>query len=88
MLWPPTLKLFVLHVALLLSPPPASAAAPAHPAIAFPSLLKLTPPVGSSPVTVAVNVTLAPAATGLPELTSVVVVDGNEGPATPRLRAR
>jgi hypothetical protein len=36
--------------------------------------VKPTLPVGAVPVTVAVNVTLIPASTGLAELTSVVIV--------------
>jgi hypothetical protein len=52
---------------------PTSATAP-QPAIAVPASVKATAPVGDAPLTVAVNVTLAPATDGFGELASVVVV--------------
>ena len=54
-------------------PLPASATAEQPPIEVTPSL-KLTVPVGVVPVTVAVNVTLAPDVDGFNELASVVVV--------------
>ena len=54
-----------------------SATAP-HPTIVVAPSVKLTLPVGAAPVTVAVNVTLAPVGAGLRELDSVVVVGANE----------
>jgi hypothetical protein len=46
----------------------------AQPLIDVPPSLKFTLPVGAAPVTVAVNVTLAPTVDGLSELVSVVVL--------------
>ena len=63
----------VLHAAVLLLPLPASATA-LQPLIELLPSLKLTLPVGLLPVTVAVNVTFAPATDGLAELVNSVVV--------------
>ena len=68
-------KLLVQHVAVRVLPLPASATA-AQPAIDVAPSLKLTVPVGAVPVTVAVNVTLAPDVDGFSELASVVVRRG------------
>ena len=62
-----------MHTAVGALPPPESATA-AHPASALPPSLKLTFPVGATPVTVAVNTTLVPALAGFAELPSTVVV--------------
>ena len=45
-----------------------------HPEMFEPSLLNATVPVGLLPLTVAVNVTVAPAVDGFNELASVVVL--------------
>ena len=67
MLWVPAVRAEVEHVAVRVLPLPVSATAE-QPAIDVPPSLKLTLPVGATPVTVAVNVTLAPTVDGLPEL--------------------
>ena len=54
-------------------PLPASATA-LHAAIDTPPSVNMTVPVGAVPVTVAVNVTLAPTVDGFSELAIVVVV--------------
>jgi len=64
----------VLQLAVLLLPDPVSATALHPTSAALPSAAKLTLPVGFVPATVAVNVTLLPSVTGLPELVSVVLV--------------
>ena len=63
------------HVALraLPKPPPANGCA-AQPAIELAPSMKLTVPVGTLPLTVAVNVTVWPTLDGLSELATVVVV--------------
>jgi len=63
----------VVHCALRLLPEPPSDTA-VHPEIELPPSVKLTVPVGPNPFTVAVNVTLAPAAEGLTELVNAVVL--------------
>ena len=68
-----TLRLAVEHTAVRTLPLPPKAIAE-QPAIEMPPSLKLTLPVGAVPVTVAVNVTLAPDRDGFGELASVVVV--------------
>src|SRR5581483_5242397 len=72
MLCVPTAKLLVLHAAVLLLPLPPSETAE-QPLNVVPSLANATVPVGEEPVTVAVNVTLAPDSAGLPEVARVVV---------------
>src|SRR6266700_1849790 len=67
MLCAPTGSVLILQVAILLLPDPLSATAP-HPVSAVAFSVKLTFPVGTVPVTAAVNVTVVPAITGLPEL--------------------
>ena len=62
-------------------PIPLTVAA-AQPVMEVPPSLKFTLPVGAVPVTVAVNVTLAPAVDGLSELASVVVVGLPPGAVT------
>src|SRR2546429_247949 len=69
----PVLRLLVEHTAERVLPLPLRAIA-AQPAMELPPSVKLTLPVGLKPVTEAVNVTLVPAAEGLAELDSVVVV--------------
>ncbi len=74
MLCAPTLRLLVLQVAVLLLAAPAGNATALQPPIALPPSVKATLPVGAVPVTVAVNVTMAPISDGVPELESVVPV--------------
>ena len=69
MLWLPAVSADVAHVAL-----PALTACAVQPAMALPLLVNPTVPVGALPVTVAVNVTLAPTPDGLSELASVVLL--------------
>src|SRR2546427_428246 len=71
--WLPSAKLEVMQAAVRILPLPLSAAL-AHPAIVVPESAKLTVPVGAVPLTVAVNVMLAPTAEGLGVLASAVVV--------------
>ena len=73
MLWVPAVRADVAQVAVRVLPLPVRATAE-QPAIDVPPSLKLTLPVGATPVTVAVNVTLAPTVDGLPEVASVVDV--------------
>ena len=61
-----------MQAAVRVLPDPARLTA-VHPAMPMPSLVKATVPVGAVPVTDAVNVMLAPASAGLPEVASVVV---------------
>jgi hypothetical protein len=69
----PTPSPEVAQAAVRLLPLPVTATA-LHPLILAPLAVKAIVPVGALPVTVAVNVTLAPAVAGLSELASVVVV--------------
>ena len=69
MLWLPAVSAAVAQVAM-----PALTACAVQPAMAPPSLVKPTVPVGALPVTVAVNVTLTPNVDGLSELASVVLL--------------
>ena len=73
MLRVPTARLAVAQVAVRVLPPPARTT-PLQPAMDDPPSVKLTLPVGATPVTVAVNVTLAPEADGFEELARLVVV--------------
>jgi len=73
MLWPPTARALVVQLALRVLPVPLTADV-AQPEIEIPPSWKLTLPVGAVPVTVAVNVTLAPDVDGLSELVSAVVL--------------
>src|SRR5436190_10194720 len=73
MLWVPTLKPVVLQLAVLVLPLPLRLPAGQ---MALPPSVKVTLPVGLVPATVAVKVTLLPSVAGLPELVSVVVVEG------------
>src|SRR5438093_9601817 len=73
MLCTPAASALVAHEAVRVLPRPVTAA-DRQPAIDVAPSVKLTEPVGLVPVTVAVNVTLAPSADGLDELASVVVV--------------
>ncbi len=72
----PTPSVLVVQVAVRVLPVPDRLRAE-HPLIDVPPSRKLTVPVGAFPVTLAVSVTLAPAAAGLRELASAVVVLGN-----------
>jgi hypothetical protein len=74
MLRVPTARLAVVQVAVRTLPLPVRATA-LQPAMDNPPSLKLTLPVGATPVVVAVNVTLAPAVDGLSELASTVVLE-------------
>ncbi len=69
----------VVHAAVGVLPPPASAIA-VQPAIAAPLSANCTRPVGALPVTVAVSVTAAPNVAGLAELVTAVVVAARAGP--------
>lgn len=69
----PAVNALVAHCAVRVLPEPLSVIA-LQPAIAVPLSVKLTVPVGEVPVTLAVNVTLAPSADGLAELVNAVVV--------------
>src|ERR1700675_109178 len=82
MLWPPTARALVVQLAVRVLPAPLTADV-AQPEIEIPPSWKLTLPVGAVPVTVAVNVTLAPDVDGLSELVSPVVVGGKPGPLLP-----
>ena len=62
----------VVHTEVRVPPEPASATAP-HPEIVTPSLVNATAPVGALPATDAVNVTLVPLTTGVPDVATVVV---------------
>ena len=73
MLCVPTVRLLVVHAAIFEAEPAGSATA-LQPEIALPPSVNATLPVGADPVTVAVNVTPAPASDGLPELDSVVLL--------------
>ena len=72
MLCVPTLRLALLHVAVLVFAAPAGSATAVQPAIALPPSVKATLPVGAVPVTVAVKATLVPTTDGLAELATVV----------------
>ena len=80
MLWPPTVSAAVVQVALA-----ALTACAVQPGMAPPLFAKPKPtvPVAALPVTVAVNVTLAPSVDGFAELASAVVVGA--GPPPPLL---
>src|SRR6266576_1657121 len=81
----PAPRLVVLQVAVFaFAAPPVNATA-LQPPIEMPSAMKLTLPVGALPLTVAVNVTLAPSVDGLPELVTVVVVAVLAGAETERV---
>ncbi len=71
MLCVPAVSVDVVHVAVRVLPLPASATA-AQPTSDVAPSLKLMVPVGATPVTEAVNVTLAPNADGVPELARTV----------------
>ena len=73
MLCVPMARLDVMHAAVRELPLPVNATAE-QPEIDVPPSWKLTLPAGALPVTVAVNVKLAPAATGFAELPRFVVV--------------
>ena len=73
MLRVPAAREDVEQAAVRVLPLPVRATA-LQPVMDVPPLVKLTLPVGASPVTDAVNVTLAPATDGFAELASVVVV--------------
>ena len=73
MLCVPAARLLVLQAAVFVSPLPESATA-VQPLIALPPSVKATMPVGARPVTVAVNITLAPTVEGLRELDKAVLL--------------
>ena len=73
MLCVPVARALVAHCAVRVLPLPPSATAEQLAIEAAPSL-KFTVPVGELPVTVAVNVTLAPTVDGLSEVPSAVVL--------------
>ncbi|HEY2419679.1 MAG TPA: hypothetical protein VGH84_17315 [Steroidobacteraceae bacterium] len=72
----PAVKESLLQAALRVLPDPVSATE-LQPLSVVPRSAKATLPVGAVPLTVAVNVTGTPAADGLAELRSVVVVAAN-----------
>lgn len=80
MLCVPAGSVDVVQVALRVFPEPESDLAE-QPLMDAAPFVKLTVPVGADPVTFAVNVMLAPAAAGLVELASAVVVP--PGPPPP-----
>jgi hypothetical protein len=75
----PAANALLAHCAVRVLPEPLSVTAP-QPVTVLPASIKFTVPVGEVPVTLAVNVTLAPSAEGFTELVSVVVV-GLPGPS-------
>src|SRR5438477_439483 len=87
MLCVPVLKALLLQVAVRVLPTPLSATAP-QPVSVLPPSVKLTLPVGAFPLTLALNVTLAPTEAGLSELVSSVVLGVRPPASTPRLRFR
>jgi hypothetical protein len=68
-----TVSVLIVHAAVLLLPLPASATA-LQPVTEPPSAVKATEPVGPTPLTVAVNVTLTPPVDGFKELATPVVL--------------
>ena len=76
MLCVPTVSALVVQVAVRVLPVPESVRAE-QPLIDEPPAVKFTLPVGMEPVTVAVNVTVAPSDEGLSELASDVLVATN-----------
>jgi len=72
MAWVPVASDDVVQAAVRVSPDPARPTA-LHPEMPAPSLVNATAPLGALPVTDAVNVMLAPATTGLPEVARIVV---------------
>ena len=64
----------MLQVALLLLPLPVGSATALQPLSVVPSAVKPTLPVGALPVTVAVNVTLAPTVDGVKEVARPVLL--------------
>src|SRR5437660_11549420 len=73
MLCMPAANALDVHIAVRLLPLPANATAE-QPAIDVAPSLKLTVPVGFTPLTVAVKLTLAPTLEGFAELVSVFVL--------------
>ena len=72
MAWVPVASDEVVHTEIRVPPEPVRPTA-LHPEIATPSLVNATAPVGALPVTDAVNVTLVPVTTGVPDVATVVV---------------
>ena len=85
MLCVPTASVVVAQVAVRELPLPAARLTTAQLAMEPAPSVKLTLPVGAAPVTVAVNMTLAPLAAGLVELTNVVIVVAAPPPPPPAL---
>ena len=81
MLWVPAARAEVAHAAVRVLPLPVSATAE-QPATEEPPSMKLTLPVGATPVTVAVNVTPIPDVDGFSELDNDVVVGVPAPPIT------
>src|SRR5262245_31390466 len=73
MLWLPTVRPFVLQIAVRELPVPLSTTAE-QPAIALPPSVTATVPVGFTALTIAVKVTLAPTTAGFGEASRLVVV--------------
>src|SRR6185369_13622481 len=74
MLCTPAARAFVTHATVLLLPEPTRASAPQF-GITVPPSLKITVPVGPTPLIVAVKLTVVPDMAGLVDDTSVVVVE-------------
>ena len=74
MLCVPTANVVVVQAAVRELPLPAARSTTAQLGMDPVPSVNLTLPVGAAPVTVAVNMTLAPLAAGFAELTSVVIV--------------
>ena len=81
MLWMPATNVLVLHAAV----PATASGTAAQPAMIVPESLKLTVPVGATPETVAVNVTIAPTPAGFAELARAVVVGAGPVGVDPQL---
>ena len=74
MLCVPVARLLVLHAAVGAFTEPLLKLKASQPAMVDPSDMNATVPLGDKPFTVAVNVNIAPALTGLAELARVVVL--------------
>src|SRR5439155_24704027 len=79
----PVLKALLLQVAVRVLPTPLSATVP-QPVSVLPPSVKLTLPLGAFPLTLALNVTLAPTEAGLSELVSSVVLGVRPPASTPQ----
>ena len=78
----PAGRALLAQLALFVFPLPVSATA-LQPLSKLPLALKRTLPVGSLPVTLALNVIAEPSLAGFAELANAVLVAGKETPASP-----